>query len=75
MPLGNLTGMTDEERDALGRWLDGGTAGLSGGRDEKKIERADASATTFPPNPRPEVVMNCQHAIVTRPPSGRTRTR
>ncbi len=24
MPLGNQTGMTDEERDALGRWVSGG---------------------------------------------------
>jgi uncharacterized membrane protein len=23
MPLGNQTGMTDDERDALGRWVNG----------------------------------------------------
>jgi uncharacterized membrane protein len=24
MPLGNVTGMTDEERELLGRWIDQG---------------------------------------------------
>ena len=46
MPLANLTGITREERAALGAWVDQGAQGP---------ETAQPAATTAPaPAPRPE---------------------